>query len=40
MHISDRAMSGHVNTLFNPESLEEDATDAGSIQIPYDMEDV
>ncbi len=36
-------MSGdaNVNALYNPEvSLEEDVTDAGSIQIPYDMEDI
>ncbi len=37
MFVGDRAMSGDVNELYNPEeSLEEDITDAGSIQIPYD----
>ncbi len=41
MRVRKRAMSGDVNALYNPEvSLEEDVTDAGSIEMPYDTEEV
>ncbi len=41
MCVSDRVMSRDVNALYNPAvSLEDNVTVAGSIQIPYNMEDV
>ncbi len=41
MCVSDRVTSGDANALYNPAvSLKEDVTKAGSLQIPFDMEDV